>query len=295
MNFEPFYIYLQSEKRSSAHTLSSYKLDLEQFSSFIRSSFDEISLEEISTGMVRTWIAYMVDEGYQASSIHRKMSSLNALFRYLMKMGIVQSNPARGLSKPKIPKRLPTYVDEHQMHKLNTSLLEEAQGFEEKRNSLIILLFYETGMRLSELMGLRDRSIDFSNRQIKVLGKRNKMRYVPVGEEMIDQLREYIGYRNKSIVEREDDYFFVNQRGQKVSKSLVYSIVKTYLSTVTTQQKRSPHVLRHTFATHMLNAGADLNVIKEILGHSSLAATQVYTHNTIEKLKGVHRLHPRQK
>lgn len=293
MDFSRFYLYLESEKRSSAHTLQSYKLDLEQFSVFIKSSFEIEALELINSSMIRSWIATMVDDGYKPASIHRKLSSLNALFRYSMKMGIVSSNPARGLAKPKISKRLPTFVDERQMAQLSVVMSKEEKGFVGSRNRLIISLFYETGMRLSELMGLTDQSIDFGNSQIKVLGKRNKMRYVPVGKEMLDQIKQYIAHRNESIAERATAQLLVNEKGQKISKSLVYSIVKTYLSTITTQKKKSPHVLRHTFATHMLNAGADLNVIKEILGHSSLAATQVYTHNTIEKLKGVHKLHPR--
>lgn len=295
MDISRFYLYLESEKRSSAHTLQSYKLDLEQFMAFIKASYSVDSIEEVNSSMIRTWIASMVDDGYKASSIHRKLSSLNAVFRYFMKMGQIASNPARGLAKPKISKRLPTFVDEGQMLALTKSMDNANIDFVGSRNKLIISLFYETGMRLSELMGLTDQSIDFGNSQIKVLGKRNKMRFVPVGKEMIDQINQYIAHRNKSIVERQTAQLLVNEKGQNISKSLVYSIVKTYLSTVTTQKKKSPHVLRHTFATHMLNSGADLNVIKEILGHSSLAATQVYTHNTIEKLKGVHKLHPRNK
>lgn len=237
-----------------------------------------------------------MEDDYSPTTIHRKSSSLNAWFKYLIKLGEVEKNPMKGLSKPKIPKRLPQYLEESQTVELQKNFQRSENTFSSVRNELLITLFYETGIRLSELMQLRDRDVDFSLEQIKVLGKRNKMRYVPVGKRMTAQIQQYMDMRNDLNLSDGEAWLIVSDKGLKISKSLVYSTVKTYLSTVTTQSKRSPHVLRHTFATHMLNNGADLNVIKELLGHSSLAATQVYTHNSIEKLKGIHsKLHPRSK
>ena len=296
MNFDVFITYLTSEKRSSPHTISAYQLDLEQFSSFCKSQYDINDANEVSASIIRTWLAGLMEEGYSATSVHRKSSSLNAWFRFLIKLGEIEKNPMKGLAKPKIPKRLPQYLEESQTTELQIKFERADNNFSSIRNELLISLFYETGIRLSELMNLRDRDIDFGLEQIKVLGKRNKMRYVPVGKRMTAQLQGYMDIRNDLGLSTGEGWLFVSDKGQKISKSLVYSTVKTYLSTVTTQSKRSPHVLRHTFATHMLNNGADLNVIKELLGHSSLAATQVYTHNSIEKLKGIHsKLHPRSK
>lgn len=294
MNFDVFIDYLRSERRSSAHTVSSYQLDLAQFASFCKSSFELEDPTLVTQSVVRTWLAHLVDEGYKSTSIHRKLSSLNAYFRYLLKFGKIQKSPVKGISKPKIPKRLPVYLEEDQMTRLSEEGLKGGD-FNGIRNDLILQLFYETGIRLSELLQIQDRDVDFGLSQVKVLGKRNKTRYVPVGKIIIAKIRHYMDQRDELNLKHPEGYFFVGNKGQKISKSFVYSMVKTYLSTVTTQSKKSPHVLRHTFATHMLNNGADLNVIKEILGHSSLAATQVYTHNSIEKLRGVHLLHPRQK
>ncbi|MFY7708731.1 MAG: tyrosine-type recombinase/integrase [Flavobacteriales bacterium] len=296
MNFDSFITYLTSEKRSSPHTVSAYQLDLEQFSTFCRSQYEITSPHEVSPSIIRTWLAGLMEDDYSPTSIHRKSSSLNAWFRYLIKLGELEKNPMKGLSKPKIPKRLPQYLEENQTLELQKNFQRSENTFSSVRNELLITLFYETGIRLSELMQLRDRDIDFGLEQIKVLGKRNKMRYVPVGKRMTSQIQQYMDMRNDLNLNHGEAWLFVSDKGQKISKSLVYSTVKTYLSSVTTQSKRSPHVLRHTFATHMLNNGADLNVIKELLGHSSLAATQVYTHNSIEKLKGIHsKLHPRSK
>ncbi|MEZ4799299.1 MAG: tyrosine-type recombinase/integrase [Flavobacteriales bacterium] len=213
-------------------------------------------------------------------------------------MELVEANPVKGIVKPKKPQRLPHYVEERSLEDLYEKHFtqETSTDFESTRNALIIKLFYETGIRQAELLGITDRDLDFSIGQIKILGKRNKMRYVPVGKDMLADLSNYIRFRDEVFGHSNEGNLFVSNKGQKISKSLVYQIVKSYLSTVTTQSKKSPHVLRHSFATHMLNHGADLNVIKELLGHSSLAATQVYTHNSIEKLKGVHsKLHPRSK
>jgi integrase/recombinase XerC len=295
MEFQDFYTYLITEKRSSAHTVEAYKSDLAQFSEYSKVQFEISDYQEVTAVVVRSWLASLMEQGYQSSSVHRKISSINACYRFLLKNGKVAVNPAKGISKPKMPKRLPHFVEEKAMLTLYRGSAG-LQDFPSIRNELILHLFYETGIRLSELMQLTDRDIDSSIGQIKVLGKRNKMRFVPVGKDTLEKINRYVAERNRLDLSVDGGFLIVSDKGKKISKTFVYNTVKSYLSTVTTQAKKSPHVLRHTFATHMLNNGADLNVIKEILGHSSLAATQVYTHNSIEKLKGIHKtMHPRSK
>lgn len=295
MNFDAFLSYLATEKRSSAHTVSSYSSDLEQFYIYCTEQFEVESASDVSTQIVRSWLAHLVENGYKATSVHRKLSSVKAYFKFLQKNKAIETNPVKGIVKPKKAQRLPQFVEEKNMLKLYLSETDLVD-FPSVRNALIIRLFYETGIRQAELLGIKNSDLDYSIGQIKILGKRNKMRYVPVGKEMLHALAHYQKDRDAIFGPLEHDNLIVSNKGQKISKTFVYQMVKSYLSTVTTQAKKSPHVLRHTFATHMLNHGADLNVIKELLGHSSLAATQVYTHNSIEKLKGVHqKLHPRSK
>lgn len=295
MDFESFYTYLSSEKRYSKHTTAAYQSDLTQFSDFCDQSYGISDILEVTPAMVRTWIAYLIENDVKPASVHRKMSALNSLFRFLMKSGRITQNPAKGLNKPKIPKRLPQFVEQKAMEKLYEGK-EIVNDFPTLRGELVIKLLYETGIRRAELIGIKEQDVDFYSSNIRVLGKRNKMRIVPVGKPILELISRFMELKvtlNKQSVE---GYLLLSDKGQKISNSLVYQTVKSYLSTVTTQTKRSPHILRHSFATHMLNNGADLNVIKELLGHSNLAATQVYTHNTIEKLKGVHKLlHPRSK
>jgi len=259
------------------------------------------SCEDVSHQVVRSWLASLMEAEYHPSSVHRKLSAVNAFMRFQMKEGIIKTNPARNIPKPKKPSRLPIFVEEKGAQALyNIGSSEQfmrppaADAFLLKRDELIVTLLYETGIRQSELLGLKDSDVDRSIGQIKVLGKRNKTRYVPLGKAMMGMIQAYISLRNERFRQPSFESLIVSDKGKKVTKSLVYLKVKFYLSQVTTIQRKSPHVLRHTFATHMLNNGAELNVIKEILGHSSLAATQVYTHNSIEKLKSIHaRMHPR--
>jgi integrase/recombinase XerC len=298
---EKFLNYLLTEKRCSPHTLDSYAVDLSQFAQFCKKEFEIESPVEVSHQVVRSWLASLMEVDYHPSSVHRKLSAINAYMRFQMKEGILTSNPARNIPKPKKPARLPLFVEEKGAQALYTIetgelfiLPEGADTFLLKRDELIVTLLYETGIRQSELLGLKDSDVDKSIGQIKVLGKRNKTRYVPLGKAMMGKIEAYISIRNEHFRNSSFESLIVTDKGKKVTKSLVYLKVKFYLSQVTTIQRKSPHVLRHTFATHMLNNGAELNVIKEILGHSSLAATQVYTHNSIEKLKSIHsRMHPR--
>ena len=290
VNTTPFFEYLTSEKRSSVHTVSAYRSDISQFEEFMSTQFEISEISDIGSIHIRSWISELMVHEISERSIHRKLSALNAWFRFLMKRKEIQINPAKGVTKPKRPSRLPETLQEQQgvdLYRLNDTDSEEG-----KVNALMIQLFYETGIRLSEMMGLKQRDIDFGMGQIKVLGKRNKVRYVPVNDEMIQKLKQHMSLSKSTGSE---DALFQNEKGQALSRSSFYRRVRSSLSLVTTQKKKSPHVLRHSFATHMLNNGADLNHIKEILGHANLAATQVYTHLSTDRLKRIHaHLHPRE-
>jgi integrase/recombinase XerC len=298
---EKFLNYLLTEKRCSQHTIDSYAVDLNQFSQYCNKEFEIEASVEVTHQVVRSWLASLMESDYHPSSVHRKLSAVNAFMRFQMKEGILTANPARNIPKPKKPARLPLFVEEkgaqalyHIASSEQFARPSDADMFLLKRDELIVTLLYETGIRQSELLGLKDSDVDRSLGQIKVLGKRNKTRYVPLGKAMMGKIESYINLRNDRFRHKSFESLIITDKGKKVTKSLVYLKVKFYLSQVTTIQRKSPHVLRHTFATHMLNNGAELNVIKEILGHSSLAATQVYTHNSIEKLKSIHsRMHPR--
>ncbi|MDP4631369.1 MAG: tyrosine-type recombinase/integrase [Flavobacteriales bacterium] len=290
VNTTPFFDYLTSEKRSSVHTVSAYRSDIGQFEEFMQLHFEIAEIASVNSTHVRSWISELMTQEISERSIHRKLSALNAWFRFLLKRKEISVNPAKGVTKPKRPSRLPETLQEQQG--LDLYRLEDTEISSEKENALLIQLFYETGIRLSEMMGLKHKDIDFGIGQIKVLGKRNKVRYVPVNDDMIQKLKRHM-VESHSI--GADSALFQNEKGQALSRSSFYRKVKSALSLVTTQKKKSPHVLRHSFATHMLNNGADLNHIKEILGHANLAATQVYTHLSTDRLKRIHaHLHPRE-
>ena len=290
MNTTPFFEYLTSEKRSSVHTVSAYRSDIGQFEDFMLVQFEIASERSINSTHIRSWISELMIQEISERSIHRKLSALNAWFRFLLKRKELEFNPAKGVTKPKRPSRLPETLQEQQG--VDLYRLADTDNASEKLNALLIQLFYETGIRLSEMMGLKHRDIDFGIGQIKVLGKRNKVRYVPVNEEMMQKLKLHM---SESTFQSGDSALFQNEKGNPLSRSSFYRRVKSSLTLITTQKKKSPHVLRHSFATHMLNNGADLNHIKEILGHANLAATQVYTHLSTDRLKRIHaHLHPRE-
>lgn len=289
-----FLDYLNFEKRSSVHTVAAYQLDLQQFSDFLSDNFQVDDLLAAEPVMIRTWTLSLMESGITARSIDRKISALRAFFRYHLKMRHVAINPMEAVTAPKISKRLPQFVDETDMsHLFDRELFEDS--FEGWRDRLVIELFYVTGMRLSELIGLKRMDVDLYNCTVKVLGKRNKERVIPFSNRVKDIITKYLQlFDEKFPAAPKNYYIFVTDKLNKIYPKSVYRIVRKYLDMVTTIDKRSPHVLRHTFATHMLNHGADLNAIKEILGHTSLAATQVYTHNSIEKLKNIYnQAHPR--
>ena len=283
-----FITYLSSEKRFSEHTIKSYTTDLKQFISFLSSEFKIIDeINEISFQIIRTWIASLLEKGLSPRSVNRKISTLKTYFKFLIREGKLIENPMMKVVAPKSKKRLPVFIEEDQI----ASLLNEVQfeeGFVGQRNRLIIELFYVTGIRLSELINIKISDVDFNNQSIKVLGKRNKERIIPLSSTTINSLNNFIENNQKN------DFLFTNLDGMKLYTKLVYRLVNKYIAKISSVNKKSPHILRHTFATHMLNNGADINAIKELLGHANLSATQVYTHNTIEKLKTVYKqAHPR--
>jgi integrase/recombinase XerC len=288
---ESFLQYLATERRYSLHTIRSYANDLNQFISYLSESGSDFNPGGVTTIDIRGWIVSLLDGGMSASSVHRKITCLRVFFRYLRREGAVEGDPTAKVVLPKRKKRLPAFVGEESMNTLLDSF-SFGDDFEGLRDRTIIEMLYMTGMRRSELTGLALSDYDESRGTLRVLGKRNKERLVPLLDSFRRSLDIYVDARRKA--ESKGDWFFVTVRGNKLYDKFVYNIVKRYLTMVTTIEQRSPHILRHSFATHMLNHGADLNSIKELLGHANLSATQVYTHNTFEKLKKVYKqAHPR--
>jgi integrase/recombinase XerC len=294
MHIESFIQHIKYEKRYSPNTLIAYTKDLTQFRDFIHQMYQVNSIQDVNHQMIRSWIIQLVNNEATSRTVNRKISTLKTYYKYLLKENIILSNPLLKIISPKTNKNLPEFVSIEKMDELLDEV-DFGDSFAGVRDKLILEVFYFTGMRLSELINLTDADVDISNQKIKVLGKRNKERIIPITSVLCDSMLKYIAFRKKTIsLANQNDYFFVTEKGQKIYKKLVYRIVHSYLSRVSTFQKKSPHVLRHTFATHMLNNGADLNAIKELLGHSNLAATQVYTHNSISKLKSIYKqAHPR--
>ena len=288
MSKNKFIIYLSSEKRFSEHTVKSYTTDLKQFTTFLADEFQITDdIDEVRFQIIRTWIASLLEKGVNPRSVNRKISTLKSYFKFLIREGVIVENPMMKVVAPKSKKRLPVFIEEYQIE----SLLNEVQfegGFIGERNKLIIELFYVTGIRLSELINIKISDIDFQNQLIKVLGKRNKERLIPLSSSVL------VGLSNFIEKNQQNQFLFTNLDGKKLYTKLVYRLVNKCIGEISSVNKKSPHILRHTFATHMLNNGADINAIKELLGHANLSATQVYTHNTIEKLKTVYKqAHPR--
>jgi integrase/recombinase XerC len=289
---ESFLQYLAIEKRYSPHTVRSYTNDLDQFILFLSNQGFTGNLEDVSSADIRLWVVELFREKRSASSVHRKISCLRVFYRYLRKQEIIRKDPLDKVVLPKRKKVLPSFVEENAIGKLLDG--EIGEGFPAIRDRSILEMLYLTGMRRAELIGLRLGDVDLGEGTIRVTGKRNKQRIIPIVIPFRRHLEDYINIRYDVAGNSADGWFFVTDKGNKLYDKFVYNIVNRHLSMVTTIEKKSPHVLRHTFATHMLNRGADLNSIKELLGHANLSATQIYTHNTFEKLKELYaKKHPR--
>ncbi len=293
MLVDSFLEYLKSERNYSQATITSYATDLVQFETFFESLNEDITWETVDSSIIREWELWLLDgEEKATTSVNRKLSVLRSFYHYLMKVGKVKANPTLKVAGPKNKKKLPVFVREKEMETLLNDMADDS-SFEGRRDRLILLMFYLTGMRRAELLALQDADVDFGRKQIKVLGKRNKQRMIPFGAELETVMSEYMELRNATFSGRQD-FFFVGDDGLQLTANEVARIVRDNLAKVTTQQKRSPHVLRHSFATALLNSDADLLAIQKLLGHESLKTTEVYTHLSFEELKDVYKnAHPR--
>lgn len=295
MKQEVFAKYLQYEKRFSAHTITAYKHDLEQFITYIQDTQCLTSVAEVRHSHIRSWVVALLQEGLTPRSIRRKLSTLKTYFRFLLKQSAITQNPMLKVATPKIGKRLPQYLQANEMNQL-LDQIEWGSDYTAQRDRLILALLYHTGMRRAELIGLQVTDVDFYGRTLRVLGKGNKERLLPFGNELAQLLRLYLDLRQATFPTQTSNHLLLTEKGLPLYPKRVYNIVKHYLSMVSTIEQRSPHVLRHTFATHLSDNGADLNAIKELLGHANLAATQIYTHHSIEKLRQVYQnAHPKAK
>ena len=287
-----FYKYLEYEKRYSRHTLVTYECDLGQFCDFLETEGID-SWEKVSSKTIRKWMVQLLNDGISPVTIHKKVSALKSFFRFLMREQIVETNPAAGVVIPKKNKRLPVFVKEKEMDEL-LDTVPFTRDFEGIRDKFIISLLYATGMRLSEMVNLRLNSIDMAQKVVKVLGKRNKERIIPYYTELEKDIKEYLSARSEYFPDPGTNILILTSKGKPVYPKLIYRVVHRYLALVSTINKKSPHVIRHTFATTLLNHGADLNAIKELLGHANLSATEIYTHNSFEKLNSIYKqAHPR--
>ena len=285
--------YLKFEKRYSVHTVIAYQEDLNQFINFYKSYSSDHSWKLVTNKDIRSWIADMVENKQSSRTVNRKLSCVKSFYLFLNKKNLFPKNPAKLVVAPRNKKSLPKFIEEKQINFLIDEI-DFSNDFEGIRNHLIISLFYYTGMRLSELIGLKEASLDIKESKIKVLGKRNKERIIPLHREVIKLIKRYLEARQIQLNNEKTSYLFITNKNKKFYPKLVYNIVNKSIAQVSTIEQKSPHILRHTFATHMLNNGADLNAIKELLGHANLAATQVYTHNSFEKLKKAYKQsHPR--
>lgn len=288
-----FLDYLKFQKRYSRHTIISYQHDLQSFQAFLEGQFGGMPVREIRATFIRSWMASLKDDDIASKSINRKISALKSFFKYQLREKQIEVNPVTGIITPKVNKRLPKYVEKDDIQVL-FNRVEFPDDLEGKMQKLALELLYHTGIRQAELLNMKESHVDFSNASVKVLGKGSKERIIPLGKPLLDSIRAYIEAKKEEGVEASEGYLLLGPKGKRLYAKYLYNITVRYLSLVTTSEKKSPHVLRHSFATHLTNNGADLNAVKELLGHSSLAATQVYTHNNIEKLKEVHRrAHPK--
>lgn len=288
----PFLEFLKYEKRYASHTIISYEKDLLDFTGYLENAFEINALQDITPSLVRSWLAHLAENGLAARTINRKLSALRSWFKYLSRERAVSKNPLASIQGLKSGKRLPVYVERTAMDRL-LHQLDFPDTFNGHTERLIIELLYKTGMRRTELVHLKTEYIDWSARQFKILGKGNRERIIPLDRQSVSMMEKYLAEK-EALPGADREYLLVTGKGKPVYDQYVYRVVKKWLSLITTADKKSPHILRHTFATHLLNNGADLNAIKELLGHAGLAATQIYTHNSIEQLKNIYdQAHPR--
>ncbi|NRB83923.1 MAG: tyrosine-type recombinase/integrase [Winogradskyella sp.] len=293
MSLEAFSNYLSLEKKYSKHTVLAYGRDLELFQEFMLENHDSRSIENVSYSEIRQWIVELVNGGVSHRTINRKMSSLNSYYKFLQKVKAIETNPLKNHKALKVGKKVQLPFSKEELKRVLEGAIEVID-FESARDHFIVELFYATGIRRIELVNLKINDIDFSNKQIKVLGKRNKERYIPLINSLESSLKVYLDFRRTLPIVKDKEMLLLTKKGLKVYEMLVYRIINKYFSKASSKEKCSPHVLRHSFATHLLNEGADLNAVKELLGHTSLAATQIYTHNSIAELKKVYaKSHPR--
>jgi integrase/recombinase XerC len=291
---DSFLKYLQFEKRVSHHTVLAYQNDLVQFQNFLHKNFPEESAQHADYGMVRMWIVSLVEEAHEPQTVNRKIAALRSFFKYLLREEVISKDPMMKIRVMKTKKKLPVFVKENEIDSVIDKPADEDESpFEHARNKLAIELLYSTGIRLSELINLEVNRIDLRNNVIKVLGKRNKERVIPFPATLKPQVQDYLKLRNKTVDLKAEKYLLVTEKGEKCYPMLIQRMIRRYLL-ASSVDKKSPHVLRHTYATHLLDKGAEINAVKDLLGHSSLAATQVYTHNSMEKLKKVfQQAHPK--
>jgi integrase/recombinase XerC len=294
MRVDEFILFLTSEKHYSPHTITAYSNDLRQFSAYIESVYGAVETKGIDHQIIRSWLSHLIQTGTTSRSANRKLSTLKSYFRFLVKREIIPVNPMQKVVSLKTPDNLPVFIEKGKMNSLFTSG-HFGTDFKGLRDRVVLELLYATGIRVSELIGLKHKDIDLESMSLRVTGKRNKQRIIPFGSYLSDALNDFIKEKEKRLGPvSPESYCITTTKGEKAYPRLIYTIVTQNLALVTTQPKRSPHIIRHSFATGMLNNGADLNAIKELLGHSSLAATQVYTHNTIERIKYIYQLaHPK--
>lgn len=293
MEIGDFLDYMRYERNRSEHTVEGYRLDLEAFERYIKSLDSGLTLDTVDSDVIRGWMEQMMDRGNTATSVARRLSAVRSMYRYALSRGKVDHDPAHLVRGPKKNRPLPQFVREDEMDRLLDGM-EWGRRYIDIRTRAIIMTFYETGMRLSELVGLDDVSVDFSLHEIKVTGKRRKQRIIPFGEELESVLREYMQVRDEAVREKHSDALFLSEQGERMTSPAVRAAVKSHLSLVCSLKKRTPHVLRHSFATAMLNNGANLESVQKLLGHKKLSTTEIYTHTTFEQLKQIYsKAHPR--
>ena len=287
-----FINYLKFEKRYSAHTVIAYEREIQEVLDFMEA--EGVPFVEVDYRFMRFYFSQLKERGKEATSVNRAISSLKSFYKFLMREGLVEQNPMGLIKSMKTPKKLPVVVEKDKLVKLLDRMQDEGEGFEQVRDFIVMELLFGTGIRLSELLKIKASDIDLFNKKILIFGKRSKERFVPVHQTLLEELQRYQRIKNEAGLENKSPYLIVTKVGKDAYPKLIYQIVKKYLGMITSQQKKSPHVLRHTFATSLLDNGADLNAIKELLGHAGLSATQVYTHNSAERLKSIYKqAHPK--